>query len=36
MPHTGADHTLQAVAASVALVAGGVVLRRRFRPGSDG
>ncbi len=36
LPHTGADHTLQAVAASVALVAGGVVLRRRFRPGSDG
>ncbi|MFD5743207.1 chaplin [Streptomyces massasporeus] len=36
LAHTGTDHTLQAVAASVALVAGGVVLRRRFRPGSDG
>ena len=36
LAHTGTDHTLQAVAASVALVAGGVVLRRRFRPGADG
>ncbi|MFF7731667.1 chaplin family protein [Streptomyces sp. NPDC007984] len=36
LAHTGTDHTLQAVAASAALVAGGVVLRRRFRPGSDG
>ncbi|MFF7872425.1 chaplin [Streptomyces qaidamensis] len=35
LAHTGTDHTLQAVAASAALVAGGVVLRRRFRPGSD-
>ncbi|MFI8891587.1 chaplin [Streptomyces paradoxus] len=36
LAHTGTDHTLQAVAAGAALVAGGVVLRRRFRPGSDG
>ncbi|MFC8146275.1 chaplin [Streptomyces paradoxus] len=36
LAHTGTDHTLQAVAASAALVAGGVVLRRRFRPGADG
>jgi hypothetical protein len=36
LAHTGTDHTLRAVAASVALVAGGVVLRRRFRPGADG
>ncbi|MEU4464180.1 chaplin [Streptomyces sp. NPDC024017] len=36
LAHTGMDHTLQAVAASAALVAGGVVLRRRYRPGSDG
>ncbi|MFE7902518.1 chaplin [Streptomyces sp. NPDC057424] len=36
LAHTGMDHTLQAVAASAALVAGGVVLRRRFRPGSNG
>lgn len=36
LAHTGTDHTLQAVAASAALVAGGAVLRRRFRPGSDG
>ncbi|MFF6918111.1 chaplin family protein [Streptomyces sp. NPDC012466] len=36
LAHTGTDHTLQAVAASAALVAGGVVLRRRFRPGSQG
>ncbi|MFF5958517.1 chaplin [Streptomyces luteogriseus] len=36
LAHTGTDHTLQAVAASAALVAGGVVLRRRYRPGSDG
>ncbi|MFJ5998708.1 chaplin [Streptomyces sp. NPDC092370] len=35
MAHTGTDHTLQAVAASTALVAGGVVLRRRFRPGPE-
>ncbi|CAM5534648.1 chaplin [Streptomyces coeruleorubidus] len=35
LAHTGTDHTLQAVAASAALVAGGVVLRRRFRPGAD-
>ncbi|MFH9001635.1 chaplin [Streptomyces afghaniensis] len=35
LAHTGTDHTLQAVAASAALVAGGVVLRRRFRPGTD-
>ncbi|MFJ7333219.1 chaplin family protein [Streptomyces sp. NPDC101110] len=36
LAHTGADHALQAVAAAAALVAGGVVLRRRFRPGADG
>lgn len=36
LAHTGMDHTLQTVAASAALVAGGVVLRRRFRPGSNG
>jgi hypothetical protein len=36
LAHTGTDHTLQAVAASAALVAGGVVLRRRFRPGAQG
>ncbi|MEG8275024.1 chaplin [Streptomyces sp. AHA2] len=35
LAHTGTDHTLQALAASAALVAGGVVLRRRFRPGSQ-
>ncbi|MER7407639.1 chaplin [Streptomyces sp. NPDC000070] len=35
LAHTGTDHTLQAVAASAALVVGGVVLRRRFRPGAD-
>ncbi|MFH8662423.1 chaplin [Streptomyces afghaniensis] len=35
LAHTGTDHTLQAVAASAALVLGGVVLRRRFRPGTD-
>ncbi|MEU0195152.1 chaplin [Streptomyces afghaniensis] len=34
LAHTGTDHTLQAVAASAALVLGGVVLRRRFRPGT--
>ncbi|WDV49215.1 chaplin [Streptomyces coeruleorubidus] len=36
LAHTGTDHTLQAVSASAALVAGGVVLRRRFRPGAEG
>ncbi|MFI6857722.1 chaplin [Streptomyces sp. NPDC050416] len=36
LAHTGTGHTLQAVAASAALVLGGVVLRRRFRPGTDG
>ncbi|MER6716661.1 chaplin family protein [Streptomyces sp. NPDC000877] len=36
LAHTGTDHTLPAVAVSAALVAGGVVLRRRFRPGADG
>ncbi|GAA2235543.1 LAXTG-anchored chaplin ChpB [Streptomyces indiaensis] len=36
LAHTGTDHALQSVAASAALVAGGVVLRRRFRPGADG
>ncbi|MFF6880563.1 chaplin [Streptomyces sp. NPDC012474] len=36
LAHTGTDHTLQAVAASAALIAGGVVLRRRLRPSSDG
>lgn len=36
LAHTGTDHTLQAVAASAALVAGGIVLRRRFRPGAEG
>ncbi|MDG9711237.1 chaplin [Streptomyces sp. DH10] len=35
LAHTGTDHTLHAVAASAALVAGGVVLRRRFRPRAD-
>ncbi|MFF4983088.1 chaplin [Streptomyces sp. NPDC001046] len=35
LAHTGTDHTLQTVAASAALLAGGVVLRRRFRPGSQ-
>ncbi|EPJ42781.1 hypothetical protein STAFG_0162 [Streptomyces afghaniensis 772] len=35
LAHTGTDHTLQAVAASAALVLGGVVLRRRFRPGTE-
>lgn len=35
LAHTGTDHALQAVAASAALVLGGVVLRRRFRPGTD-
>ncbi|WP_143589872.1 LPXTG cell wall anchor domain-containing protein, partial [Streptomyces africanus] len=32
LAHTGADHTLQTVAAGAALVLGGVVLRRRRRP----
>ncbi|MFI6369420.1 chaplin [Streptomyces sp. NPDC050546] len=36
LAHTGSDHTLPAVAASAALVLGGVVLRRRFRPAADG
>lgn len=36
LAHTGTDHALQSVAAGAALVAGGVVLRRRFRPGADG
>ncbi len=36
LAHTGTDHTLPAVAVSAALLAGGVVLRRRFRPGADG
>ncbi|MGW0613201.1 chaplin [Streptomyces sp. NPDC002788] len=36
LAHTGTDHTLQAVAASAALVLGGVVLRRRLRPGAEG
>ncbi|MET9392987.1 chaplin [Streptomyces sp. NPDC006624] len=31
LAHTGADHALQSVAASAALVLGGVVLRRRLR-----
>ncbi|MGW0495264.1 chaplin family protein [Streptomyces sp. NPDC003007] len=35
LAHTGTHDALQAVAASAALVAGGVVLRRRFRPGPD-
>ncbi|MGA5895810.1 chaplin [Streptomyces venetus] len=35
LAHTGADHTLPAVAASAALVLGGVALRRRFRSGAD-
>ncbi len=35
LAHTGTDHTLPVVAASAALVLGGVVLRRRFRPGAD-
>jgi hypothetical protein len=35
LAHTGTDHTLQTVAASAALVLGGVVLRRRFRPAGN-
>ncbi|MFH9011956.1 chaplin [Streptomyces sp. NPDC017943] len=35
LAHTGTDHALQTVAASAALLAGGVLLRRRFRPGSE-
>ncbi|MGC5040018.1 MULTISPECIES: chaplin [unclassified Streptomyces] len=35
LAHTGADHTLHTVAASAALVLGGVVLRRRLRPGGN-
>ncbi|MGV9497997.1 chaplin [Streptomyces sp. NPDC003642] len=36
LAHTGTDHTLQTVAAGAALVLGGVVLRRRFRPAGNG
>ncbi|GAA2515236.1 LAXTG-anchored chaplin ChpB [Streptomyces levis] len=36
LAHTGTDHTLQTVAAGAALVLGGVVLRRRFRPVGNG
>ncbi|MFD8235481.1 chaplin [Streptomyces sp. NPDC059696] len=36
LAHTGTERALQSVAASAALVAGGLVLRRRFRPGADG
>ncbi|GAB2727709.1 chaplin [Streptomyces bullii] len=36
LAHTGADHTLPVLGASAALVAGGVVLRRRFRPRGQG
>lgn len=32
LAHTGADHTLSAVAGSTALVLGGAILYRRFRP----
>ncbi|MEV7081141.1 chaplin [Streptomyces sp. NPDC093516] len=35
LAHTGTDHVLQTVAASAALVLGGVVLRRRFRPAGN-
>ncbi|MGX5207497.1 chaplin [Streptomyces violaceus] len=35
LAHTGSDHTLPTVAASAALVLGGVVLRRRVRPAAD-
>ncbi|MGW0865915.1 chaplin [Streptomyces sp. NPDC002611] len=35
LAHTGSDHTLPVVAASAALVLGGVVLRRRFRPAAE-
>ncbi|MFH8221863.1 chaplin [Streptomyces sp. NPDC018057] len=34
LAHTGADHTMPAVAAGAALVLGGTVLYRRFRPGA--
>ncbi|MFF0969392.1 chaplin [Streptomyces sp. NPDC003703] len=34
LAHTGADHTMPAVAASAALLLGGTVLYRRFRPGA--
>ncbi|MFF8594107.1 chaplin [Streptomyces sp. NPDC015220] len=34
LAHTGADDTLPAVAASAALLLGGAVLYRRFRPGA--
>jgi hypothetical protein len=34
LAHTGTDQTLPAVAASTALVLGGVALYRRFRPGA--
>ncbi|MGW3115658.1 chaplin [Streptomyces sp. NPDC001107] len=33
LAHTGTDQTLPAAVASVALVLGGVAIRRRFRPG---
>ncbi|MFI8189222.1 chaplin family protein [Streptomyces sp. NPDC085946] len=36
LAETGADRTVPALAASAALVAGGIVLRRRFRPGANG
>ncbi|MFE6372957.1 chaplin [Streptomyces sp. NPDC057838] len=35
LAHTGTDHTLQTVAASAALLLGGVVMRRRFRPAGN-
>ncbi|MFE6409247.1 chaplin [Streptomyces sp. NPDC057837] len=35
LAHTGTDHTLPTVAASAALLLGGVVMRRRFRPAGN-
>ncbi|MEU0447697.1 chaplin [Streptomyces tendae] len=36
LAHTGADHTVSALAGGAALVLGGAALYRRFRPGSEG
>jgi LPXTG-motif cell wall-anchored protein len=36
LAHTGADQTLPVLAGGAALVLGGVVLYRRFRPGAEG
>ncbi|MFJ3024531.1 chaplin [Streptomyces tendae] len=35
LAHTGADHTVSALAGGAALVLGGAALYRRFRPGSE-